>query len=141
MIHPSPEHEFRQAICASWVAVEDLCRQVRAWMGSLDPSHRFVVELLTREALNNAALHGCRFDPSKQITYALRLRPGRVIIAVHDEGGGFDWRILCARNPARDACCGRGISILRQYASKLRFNRHGNSLIMIKLLTEGAPND
>jgi anti-sigma regulatory factor (Ser/Thr protein kinase) len=132
MIRISRDHEFRQAISATWVAVEDLCRQVRGWMSSFDPSHRFVVELLTREALNNAALHGCRFDPSKQITYALRLRPGRVIIAVRDQGGGFDWRTACGQTPARDACCGRGMSILRQYASKLRFSRCGNSLVMIR---------
>lgn len=137
----SAEHEFRQEICASRAAVEDLCRSIRSWMRALDPAHRFAVELLTREALNNAALHGCSFDPCKQITCALRWRSGRVIIAVHDQGGGFDWRTVGARSPARDACSGRGMAILRQYASKLRFSRRGNSVIMVKLLSEGTGND
>jgi anti-sigma regulatory factor (Ser/Thr protein kinase) len=132
---PSAGHEFRQEIPANLAAIEDFCLGVRRWALSLQLPNRFAVELITREALTNAAVHGCGCDSSKQVTCVLRLRSGRVIIAVHDQGRGFDWRAVWARMPANDACCGRGMGIIRQYAHRLRFNRRGNSLIIIKRLT------
>jgi len=133
-------HEFRREIPATLAAVEDFCLAARCWALSLRLPNHFAAELLTREAMANAAEHGCGCDSSKHITCVLRLRPGRLIIAVHDHGPGFDWRAACARTPDLDACTGRGIAILRQFAHRLRFNRRGNSLIIIKRLThEGTP--
>ena len=125
-------HEFRQEIPASLAAVENFCLAVRRWVLSVQLPNRFAVELLTREALTNAAVHGCRADSSKHVSCVLRMRPGRVIIAVRDQGRGFDWRAALTRTPAVDTRSGRGIAIIRQYASRLRFNQRGNSLIMIK---------
>ena len=129
-------HEFRREIPATLAAVEDFCMGARRWALSVRLPNRFAAELLTREAMANAAAHGCGCDSSKRITCVLRLRPGRLIIAVHDQGPGFDWRAACARPSGMDGCTGRGIAILRQYAHRLRFNQRGNSLIIIKRLTK-----
>ena len=134
-LQPAAGHEVRRQIPASLAAVEDFCMEVRRWAVSLRLPNRFAVELLTREALINAAVHGCACDSSKQVTCVLRLRSGRVIIAVRDQGLGFDWRAAWERTPAKDMCSGRGIAIIRQYAHRLRFNQRGNSLIMIKRFT------
>ena len=135
MSRHAAEHEFRREIPASLAAVEDVCLGVRNWAKGARLPHAFAVELLTREALTNAAAHGCRCDASKRIRCVVRLRPGRVIIAVHDQGPGFDWRAACARTPAKDDCSGRGMTIYKQYADRLRFNPRGNSVIMIERWT------
>jgi anti-sigma regulatory factor (Ser/Thr protein kinase) len=127
--------EFRREIPANLAVVEDVCVGARRWAVSMHLPNRFAVELLLREALINAAAHGCGCDSSKRITCVLRLRPGRVVIAVHDQGPGFDWRAACARIPDQDECSGRGMTILQQYAHRLRFNQRGNSLVMIKRWT------
>lgn len=132
----SARNEFRREIPATLAAVEDFCIAARRWALSVCLPNRFAAELLTREALANAAAHGCGCDSSKHITCVLRLRPGRLIIAVRDQGPGFDWRAARARTPDLDACTGRGIDILRQYAHRLRFNQRGNSLIIVKRLTK-----
>jgi serine/threonine-protein kinase RsbW len=132
----SARNEFRAEIPATLAAVEDFCIAARRWALSVRLPNRFAAELLTREALANAAAHGCGCDSSKHITCVLRLRPGRLIIAVRDQGSGFDWRATRARTPDLDACTGRGIDILRQYAHRLRFNQRGNSLIIVKRLTK-----
>ena len=132
----SAKQEFRREIPATLAAVEDFCMGARRWARSVRLANRFAVELLTREAMANAAAHGCGGDSSKHITGVLRLRPGRLIIAVHDQGQGFDWRAAYARASDMDACTGRGIAILRQYAHRVRFNQRGNSLIIVKRLTK-----
>jgi len=134
-------HEVRRQIPASLAAVEDLCREIRDWAHSIKLPNRFAVELLAREALVNAAVHGCACDSSKQLTCILRLRSGRVIIAVRDQGRGFDWRNAWLRNAGEDDCSGRGMALLRQYSHRIRFNQRGNSLIMIKRLTREVFND
>ena len=128
--------EFRREIPATLAAGEDFCLGARRWALSVRLPNRFAAELLTREAMANAAAHGCGCDSSKHITCILRLRPGRLIIAVHDQGPGFDWRAAYARTPDLDACTGRGIGIFQQYAHRVRFNQRGNSLIIIKRLTK-----
>ena len=131
---PRPGNEFRQEIPATLAAVEDFCMGARRWALSVRLPSRFAAELLVREAMVNAATHGCGCDPSKRVTGVLRLRPGRLIVAVRDQGLGFDWRAAYTRAPDETACRGRGIDILKQYANRLRFNRRGNSLIVVKRL-------
>ena len=128
-------HEFRLEIPATRAAVEDFCMGFRCWAKSQRLPDRFVLELLTREAVTNAAAHACGYDSSKHVACILRLRPGRMIIAVYDQGPGFDWRAARRRNPDENACSGRGMEILRQYSHRVRFNRRGNAVIIIKLLT------
>jgi serine/threonine-protein kinase RsbW len=94
----------------------------------------FAVELLVREALTNAVMHGCHADPSKRVKCILRLRPGRLIIAVRDDGCGFDWITALEQEADLDACSGRGMLIYEQYADRIRFGRKGNSVVIVKLL-------
>lgn len=130
--------ELKQQVSASLAAVEEFCLKARSWAQSLKLPNRFVVELLVREAVTNAAAHGCGGDPSKQIACILRKKPGRVIIAVRDEGPGFARWCSWNRVAAPNACSGRGLAIMRQYAHQLRFQERGNSIIMIQHFEEGT---
>jgi serine/threonine-protein kinase RsbW len=86
----------------------------------------FAQELLLREALTNAVLHGSGQDPAKLVRCVARWRGQRLLVVVEDEGEGWDWRAAWER-PVDDASdSGRGLFILRSYARRVRFNRKGN---------------
>ncbi len=120
-------------------AVEECCRLFRGWAASENLPQRFAVELLLREALTNAVAHGCECDSTKCVAWTLRLRRGRgqsqwrtLLIAVRDEGPGFEWSGASGRRAALDACSGRGLEIYRCYANLVRFNRLGNAVFLVK---------
>ena len=94
-----------------------------------------------REALTNAVVHGCRLDPDKQVRCFLRLRAGRLLIAVADDGEGFDWRTARRTRAGIPDSSGRGMEILYRYANHVHFNDRGNVVTMIKQLERGNPND
>jgi anti-sigma regulatory factor (Ser/Thr protein kinase) len=132
-LRPSRHDDLRTSTPATAEGIEALCGEFRRRCGVL-PRHadRFLAELLLREALNNAVLHGCRSDPAKKVRCRVRLQDAKITIAVSDDGDGFDWR--AERNghapAARDS--GRGLEILRKYATRVRFNSKGNGVTILK---------
>ena len=132
--------ELRRDLPATLEAVEEFFGEVRVWMLAHQVPGHFALELLIREALTNAVVHGCQCDPSKHVACILRARAGRVTIAVRDQGAGFDWRSARPGLPAPGACCGRGLAIFREYADRVRFNRRGNSLVLIDRFSGEASN-
>ncbi len=124
---------LRRTMPATLDALEEVCREFRAISGGLpDSSCRFAAELLLRELLTNAVIHGCRSDPSRQVVCVVRWRARRLTIAVEDDGDGFDWRAALRRQAAASCCSGRGFEILRKYATRFRFNRSGNAATVMK---------
>ena len=94
MIQSAPAlFEMRRELPATFEAVEEFIADFRRWgQVLLDRESWFAAELLVREALANAVAHGCHADPSKQVRCCLRLKDGRLLIAVEDYGCGFNWR-------------------------------------------------
>ena len=130
--------EMRITLPATLDAVEEFFVEFRRRSEALlERVNCFKAELLVREALTNAVVHGCRSDPARQVRCSLRLRRNRLFIAVADEGEGFDWR--AARHTKADVsdCSGRGVEILYRYAQHVRFNEKGNVVTMIKQLDKG----
>jgi serine/threonine-protein kinase RsbW len=125
--------EWRCELPATLDAVEQICNSFQQWRaGACTGLNSFSAELLLREALTNSVLHGCFGDSGKRISCSIRAKADRLIIAIHDEGKGFDWRSLWNRRADPSAVHGRGIEILRRYASFVRFNRAGNSVTIVK---------
>ena len=109
------------------------CAEFRVWRAASCPNlENFAAELLLREALTNYVVHGCAEDPTQRITCVLRAKPGRLLIAVRDPHRGFDWRAVWNASADIFDTHGRGIEILRIYASAVRFNESGNSVTLIK---------
>lgn len=125
--------EWRAAMPASLEAVEKFIGDFRRRSNALpNPANCFATELLAREALTNAVLHGCHTDPRKQIHCLVRLKGRRMLIVVGDGGDGFDWHAVRGRPEAPLEGCGRGIEIIHQYASHVRFNKKGNVVMIVK---------
>jgi len=90
----------------------------------------FRILLSMREALTNAILHGNQENPQKMIRYRVHLDEGDLVMEVEDEGAGFDWKQHIKRKPRVSSESGRGLFIMRQYASDVRFNERGNRLVL-----------
>ena len=134
MIHPARvDCEMRMALPATFEAIEEFFTEFRRKGGALlGRVNCFTAELLLREALTNAVLHGCRADPRKQVRCVARLKGGRLIILIDDDGDGFDWHGAFGEIAEVPACSGRGLEIFRRYANHVRYNDRGNLVAITK---------
>lgn len=102
----------------------------------------FEIETALREALANAAVHGCRNDPSKVVQCELSCsESGELIIVVRDPGPGFDPASL--PNPVTGgnvySTHGRGIYLIRQFMDHVWFECGGSEIHMrLKRASTGA---
>jgi serine/threonine-protein kinase RsbW len=125
--------EWRVILPATLEAIETFSREFRLWRaGNCEDLDAFSAELLIREALTNSVVHGSPNCADKKICLMLRVKRGRVIIVVQDEGAGFDWRAGLTRRAAISDTRGRGMEILQSYANHVRFNPKGNTLTLVK---------
>jgi serine/threonine-protein kinase RsbW len=125
-------------IPATSSAVDDLCRQVKVWLSerNLEQEH-FPVDMLLRESLNNAVLHGCCSDATQQIRCELEREGNWLRIAVEDPGSGFDWQFKLDCPMCTTDCHGRGLKILSLYADEITFNPRGNRVVLRRRITGG----
>lgn len=129
--------ELRKKLPASQDAIEAFCWDFQQWLGPETTSKdAFASELLLREALVNAVEHGCAGKGC--VECVVRGRNGRLLIAVRDEGKGFDWRPRWNQLAPVDSASGRGVTIYKTYAHRVRFNRAGNAVFLIRRLEGGT---
>ncbi|MDY6823798.1 MAG: ATP-binding protein [Thermodesulfobacteriota bacterium] len=95
-------------------------------------SEAFSICLVMREGLTNAVKHGNRYDPEKNVKYALQFKSDILTMEIEDEGEGFDWQAIQDLRPSASAEHGRGIFIMRRYFSEYHYNGRGNKLILTK---------
>lgn len=124
--------EMRVSPPATLQAVEALLLEFRMKCRTLRARVNFAAELLLREALTNAVVHGCYSDPGKQVRCALRVNGRRLLIVVEDPGTGFDWRASLRSSAPISETSGRGIEILSKYGDRIRYNDRGNAVAIIK---------
>lgn len=131
----SAVREVSEQIPASLEAMESLCLRLRGFLEEgLHDAELFAAELLLRELLTNAVCHGCAGDHRRHVRCDVRLAAGALSLIVEDEGKGFDWRAALARSPDTTGTSGRGMAILRLYATELRFNEAGNRVELVRHL-------
>lgn len=130
--------ELRTELAATQEAVEQFCRDFQKWLGEdITSRDAFGAELLLREALVNAILHGCQSKTDQRVKCIVRGGRGRILIVVVDPGRGFDWRAAwnCRSEPTQ--CSGRGVEIYRNYAKRVRFSRQGNVVYLVVKMHKG----
>jgi serine/threonine-protein kinase RsbW len=130
---------LRRTLPATLEAIEAFLIEFKRSACPAERADRFAAELLLREALTNAVVHGCRSDANKQIRCAVRFGPAVLLIRVKDDGEGFDWRSAQRCGASLTECSGRGLEILRCYATHVRFNNKGNVLTILKRFKKGKP--
>ena len=129
---------LRRRLQARLEAVDSFCGELReSLLSKLPQDERFGIELLLREALTNAVVHGARQDPGRNVWCEIRQVAGGIEMRVADPGDGFDWRACLETTPEPFAECGRGLRILHRYASEFRFNEKGNCLHFRRLFRQG----
>ncbi len=86
------------------------------------------------EAVNNAISHGNKNDPQKKVTLDLECKESEVVVAVEDEGQGFNPDELpdplAPENLLKPS--GRGIHIMKSLMDDVEFSftRHGTKTMM-----------
>jgi serine/threonine-protein kinase RsbW len=92
------------------------------------------VRLVLEEAILNGLHHGNGGDPSKTVRIRYRVLPEAVLADVEDEGPGFD--AATVPDPTapenRERPSGRGLLLMRRYASWLHYHGRGNRLSLCK---------
>ncbi len=96
----------------------------------------FPVQMLLREVLTNAVVHGCRKKPDLMIKSTIIICKNEIIIDVEDPGDGFDWKIYKDKDYSCSAESGRGLLILKKYASAFEYNETGNIVIIKKNIVQ-----
>ena len=89
---------------------------------------RFSLDLILREALNNAVLHGNKGDPDLVIFVSLMLVGNWFHIRIEDQGDGFDWTRLIQAEPNPEEEHGRGLPIIMHYGEEVELNSKGNQI-------------
>ena len=92
------------------------------------------VEIALREALANAIVHGNHEDRRKHVHVSCDCEPGEVLIAVKDEGKGFDSNNLPDPTLPENITSvhGRGIHVMRALMDEVRFEDGGTVVHMRK---------
>ncbi|MFH1878538.1 MAG: ATP-binding protein [Candidatus Omnitrophota bacterium] len=94
----------------------------------------FDIYIAFEEALRNAAVHGNKSDPDKKVTVDTEIYADSVVIAVEDEGPGFDPESLpdptLEENLLREG--GRGVYLIKHLMDKVEYENGGRRVVMKK---------
>jgi serine/threonine-protein kinase RsbW len=149
MVHPQPGRRAQspppgrpgafanEAMVHTREAATGVLYLVRAEMTARGYAERdlFGVDLSLEEAIANALKHGHRGDASKPVRVQWEVSEHRVLIAVEDQGAGFDpTRIPDPRAPENLVKSnGRGLLLMRHFLSWVRFNERGNRVTLCQV--------
>ena len=113
-------------------AIEPVCEQIRSLLARRHLADmEFAVEILARECLNNAILHGNCGKPNARVSFGMRVGRKQICLRVTDQGPGFDWRQAVRHGlPSETAVVGRGLMVASIYARRIAFNRQGNQVTL-----------
>jgi serine/threonine-protein kinase RsbW len=150
MVHQQPDHRAgsppstrrpgdfaHEALVHTPEAATWVLRAVRAEMAGLGFSERdlFGVELSLEEAISNGLKHGNRGDARKHVRVQWEVSEHRVLIAVEDQGAGF--------NPSQQPdprapenllkTSGRGLLLMWHFLSWVRYNERGNRVTLCQV--------
>jgi serine/threonine-protein kinase RsbW len=94
----------------------------------------FAVHLTLEEAFLNAVKHGNKMDPSKKVKVEYSIDADKIEISITDQGSGFQPDAVddprFGENLFKPG--GRGLLLMNSYMDMVKFNRQGNSVIMVR---------
>ncbi|MBN2310765.1 MAG: ATP-binding protein [Candidatus Hydrogenedentes bacterium] len=85
-------------------------------------------EVVARELLENAVVHGNGNEMSCSVCFSLRVEgEAEILVEVEDEGRGFDYGALDLTIPLNPQRSGkRGLALVNALSERLEFNAKGN---------------
>lgn len=130
-----PVKVIRKKILANVENLDRLCVELRENLGDRRlEAELFACDLLLREVMLNAIMHGCPETSEGMVSCKLSFFSDGLQITVQDEGCGFDRNVWLVRPYDPDKDSGRGLMIIRRYADRFRYNYSGNCLSVKKSL-------
>ena len=94
----------------------------------------FLIQLAVEEAMVNAITHGNKLSDDKVVEVEFRVDPQTTFMRIKDQGAGFN--PAAVPDPREDdhlECTnGRGVMLIREFMSEVRYNDRGNEVTMIK---------
>ena len=82
-----PESRLELSIPSCLSAVETVCEEIRGLLGRRHLERlQFAVEIVARECLNNAILHGNDGLPDKRVSFGMRVGRKRICLRFADQG-------------------------------------------------------
>jgi serine/threonine-protein kinase RsbW len=103
----------------------------------------FEIKVILNELLQNAVKHGNKDDSSKSVKVCAGITASNsVYFIIEDEGEGYDCGCICDEEGGPDEMAdicdlkesGRGMLIVSSLCDKIRFNKKGNKVIVLKKL-------
>jgi len=93
------------------------------------------VGLAVREAVVNAIKHGNRQEAAKRVEVIFRLSPRKLVVAVRDQGAGFDPGELANPLDPRNIfrANGRGIFFMKSFVDDVAFHRLGRGGMEVRM--------
>jgi serine/threonine-protein kinase RsbW len=102
----------------------------------------FGVQLALEEALANAIKHGNQLDEQKSVRVSCRVANDLLRVEVADEGAGFDPALI--PDPTEeghiDVPSGRGIMLMRNFMSRVEYDRSGTRVTLEKRSSKQQAN-
>ena len=121
--------------------IKDISRRILECLNEkqVDDAFLFDVKLACEEAMINAIKYGNKGRTDKIVSISCDIKESAVVIAVCDEGQGFDYRNLPdPTKPENLLKSGdRGLFLIRNIMDKVEFNSKGNKITMTKLFPKG----
>ena len=145
----APRLQWRQSLASKVEAitpfVDQLMQLVKPFLDRFGDAHQSEVdiEIAVCEALTNAVIHGNHEDPSKQVYVTLTCSMnGEILIAVRDEGEGFDDTALPDPTDPNNRLHphGRGVYLMHTLMDEVEFEENGRVVQMRKILKRQHPN-
>jgi serine/threonine-protein kinase RsbW len=122
---------YAWSIPSDLAEIDELCRTTSSMLESQQLADRvFSVDLLLREFIVNAMVHGNRSVRRKRVHVGIRLGRKWIKLVVRDEGQGFNWRARRRSLPSATEVSGRGLAIGAAYAARMQFNVSGNQVTL-----------
>lgn len=101
----------------------------------------FALRLAMDEALVNAIIHGNKNQETKVVRVKAVFENDKISVSIQDEGSGFDRSKLYdpRQEPFLHQTHGRGVFLIRQFASDVFFNESGNQITFVVDQNKPAP--
>lgn len=120
-------------------SVDSWCLKLREALGPLEnKKDRFALELLFREALQNALCHGNGYDPRRKLRCGLEIQNSRAWGWVEHEGEPWDYSSPQVCTCPEEDEQGRGMEIISQYADEHHWENQGLKIVFYRTLKGGT---